>query len=903
MKNLLLTTLLTFVVATFLPAQFGERYRKDTYTVGLNGGKAYQNSDVKAAPGGFGAGLTVGKSFGRDGNFPVALDLRSRLLYTQTRGLDFYTSDNILSNDALNGIRGPDYLNYPESTGIDQPRVFHNYQTRTGELGVEAMLHLNQLRKNTGVIVGVYGGLGAVWNQAKVDQLDANGNEYYTGYANTDEFGPKDKVLQELRESVLDGYYETTADGYDSGYGDLSIMPSAGIELGMELTPNLSLVGGHRMTFSGQDKLDGQQWKNADKDLLHYTNIGLQFSFDRLRGGSRDRTRNRTRVPRAPRTPNTTKYRPLVNIYLPGQNSITTTEDFLDLRATVDRVENSWDVFVTVNGRSVDFDLYGKDLRSTVPLEPGNNKIVVSATNRDGRTEDVLRVDKQQVVVIIDDTGGWNNEETFYRQPEVRWIRPGNATETEAERIALEAEIRYASEVELWINGQRSTDFTRSGDRLLANVALETGENYFTITAHNNRGTQNAERSVIRKEQDLPIALPTVRFTNPGKHGTIVEQAAFEVTAEIGHIAGAGQLQFFHNDRRIDKFTLDAAGKFRSRLELAVGENFLKLIATNNGHTTERATYLKYELIDNTPVVVAPETKGDDLEMEEGQDILPTVDIQRPIRNSVTVQKRSYLFLVDTRHVEAGQISIVLNGKQLTLQEFQPNSGRVRQTLTLKEGRNIVDVVVENNAGRAGDRAIINYERIETPAQVKIASIGTPKPTNGGKQARVSLRATTKHLSDKDRITLTLNGKATTDFRFDAQRGLLTADLLVEAGTTVIKLTAENRDGADTDTEKVLYVRTSVATTGDQPTDGTGPATPAPTRVPTGESTGTKTSGTSTPAPTPSTPVPPVTDTKKDRAPATTLPANTGGTKPKPTTPTKSAKGRVTGGRTPVGMQ
>ena len=109
------------------------------WTLGINAGKAYQSSDVRSQSNGYGFGFTLGKNVYYQPGAPLSFDIRGRLLYARSFGLDAVRSYNIDKNSALNGSEDLNYLNYPEATGVTKGFVFQNH--RTGRIGSGSRTH------------------------------------------------------------------------------------------------------------------------------------------------------------------------------------------------------------------------------------------------------------------------------------------------------------------------------------------------------------------------------------------------------------------------------------------------------------------------------------------------------------------------------------------------------------------------------------------------------------------------------------------------------------------------------------------------------------------------------------------------------------------------------------------
>ncbi|MEO1714071.1 MAG: hypothetical protein AAFU60_12130, partial [Bacteroidota bacterium] len=342
-------------------------------TLGLNAGWSYQSSDIRTNFEGFGIGATLAKNLYYRPGAALSFDARGRLLFARQYGYDPFRNTDIEFNQALNGSSALDYLNYPTSLNEPEGFVFQNHQTTLGELSVEGVFTLNRLKEQTNIIASLYGGIGLDWYRTKIDQANPGG-AYYDGYAGIDENAPTSAILRDLRNTVLDGDFETIADGYNNT-GKVDFMPSVGVELGYQFTPNFSITAGHRLTFAGNDLLDGQQWENANNDLYHYTSLGLNWTV-----GRRATARGKA---------------PEITITEPRSNPFRTPSVNGIVRARIIRVNSAADVNCTVNGRSVPFQFINDNFYLSFYLDPGRNEVLIQATNPFGS-------DAKRVVILLE---------------------------------------------------------------------------------------------------------------------------------------------------------------------------------------------------------------------------------------------------------------------------------------------------------------------------------------------------------------------------------------------------------------------------------------------------------------------------------------------------------------------
>jgi len=211
-----------------LQAQEINNVRQPGYwTLGINGGWAYQQSDVRSQFNGYGVGLTLAKNMAYRPGGHLSLDLRTTA---------------IENNTALNGSGSLDYREVSNGPGF----VYSNYNTRLGELSAEAVIHLNRLRENTNWDVSVYGGIGLDIYNTRINQL--NGTETYSDQYLAIEPGASISTARSTLKSVLDDSYETLGDEF-GGSLKAGIMPSLGVEAYYWLTPRFAAGFGHRAIF------------------------------------------------------------------------------------------------------------------------------------------------------------------------------------------------------------------------------------------------------------------------------------------------------------------------------------------------------------------------------------------------------------------------------------------------------------------------------------------------------------------------------------------------------------------------------------------------------------------------------------------------------------------------------
>ena len=727
------------------------------WTLGLNAGFSYQSSDVRAITGGYGFGATLAKNLYQRTGGPIAFDLRGRFLYAQNYGLDAERSYQIDKNTVLNGSRSLDYLNYPAD--LNEPRgfVYQNHQTSIGELSLEGVLTLNRLREKTGVIASLYGGIGIDWYRAKIDQADANGNPYYEDYATLDENQRTSRIRQELKNNILDGDYETVADGFDNDGGKIGFMPSLGIELGYQFTPRFSMHLGHRITFAGTDILDGQQWSDDNKDIYHYTNFALRWKIEERQSKT---------------------LAPVIDLISPARSPHTMGASSGIVRANIRNVSSAMDINCRFNSRTQPFDFYDGAFSTDLLLEPGRNELIITASNEVGTDRETLIIFYKDEIVtppVVD-----------RRLPHVIITNPPQREyRSSSPSFNIQAslqEVTSQNDIDLIFNGRAIRNFTfdsRTG-ALRANVQLDRGRNTVRITGRNRAGVDEAEAFITYEEQ----AVPYVKITAPNRERTETELPTTRIEAEIRNIDRKDQIDVWLNGRVLSNFDFIASQqRLVVNIRLEPGNNHVQIKAQNQSGRAEDNAYINFRERVTSP---------------------PRVTITRPGNNSTTDTYRVDLRARTENVHNKSEIRVFLNGRSFTNFSFNSHNQEITANLNLEEGNNILLVRVQNNDGNSEDQVNVRYNKATNPPSVNIS-----QPTNNANVSndRVPLRATTRNVTSSNQIRIYLNGRSFTNFSFNRSRQEITATVNLDNGNNGIRIQVQNNDGTAEDEVNVRYLQ------------------------------------------------------------------------------------------------
>ncbi len=778
--GILLLTLICFGVSAqeiershFPPREAG------WWTLGINGGWAYQQSDVPTTLQGYGFGMTLAKNLYYQPGSAISFDARGRWLYSQTIGLDTKRSNGLENNTALNGERqGDEGLNYLAPTGPGY--VFQNHKTHQFELGLEGVLTANRLRERTGIIASLYGGINADWYNTLLDQSNSNGIYDYSKISVDDS---KSSIKSILRNETLDGIYETKAHGFENGNGKIAFMPSVGIELGYQFTPRFSMHVGHKATFAKVDDLDGELWDNnnvltGDNDIHHYTNLGLQWIID---------PHQKKRNP------------PIINVTRPGTNPYISRSSAGRVAAKIKYVNSKADVTCSVNGQPTSFSFNRGNMIVTFPLQYGDNEIHITATNDVG-------FDEETVIIYYGDNStppvvgsGTNNTNL----PQVNITNPRNSnTETENDRMTIKANVRYVdnkNDIEFYVNGRRTNnfDYDRRSRQFSGAAQLREGRNEIEIIAQNSAGSDRDNTVIIFKEK---AKYPRVNITTPSRSPYETTQSSITIRADLENVNSKSDVQFYVNGRERSLFDYDTrSGRFSADLNLSEGNNEIIVKGYNlAGDAQDAATVILKRTTTTSPT-------------NENAPVVTITSIGTASSNPFGTNTSTCKVTLKATILNVKQkrdITLRLNGRSQSDFTFNTKTKVLSAALNLVDGRNEIIVRAVNSAGSDQDSESKNCDADTPPpppSNKPQVTINSPSDNSTTSDGTAKLNARIKYVNQKRNIRVKVNGNTISNFSFSPVSGVVTANLNLENGNNTISVWGKNNDGTDEESIRVRY--------------------------------------------------------------------------------------------------
>ncbi|MBK7427705.1 MAG: hypothetical protein IPI60_12055 [Saprospiraceae bacterium] len=406
----------------------------------------------------------------------------------------------------------------------------------------------------------------------------------------------------------------------------------------------------------------------------------------------------------------------------------------------------------------------------------------------------------------------FNLDEKEELPPTVRFIDPEYSPYMTKEPYkVVEAEIKNVkdqSQINLTNNG-RPLSFTYRRGTLKATIILDEGTNIVKAVATNGGGTGEDEVQIIIEEPETDNP-PIIRFIRPEVSGQIVTNAKYDVLAEILYMETDKNIVYTLNGRENKSWKFDTrTGMFNSSITLAEGENILILDARNRRGSDRQTMRIIYEapvyppsIQFITPNVSPYRTTVPGQALELGLKEIRRTDNIQLTYNGYAFTRYDYNEQIEYVKL-ASDLDIRIGGNRISNFDFNPHTGNLSFQATIKEGSSNLIITGRNQSGESRDERLLSCNSPAVPRPA--VSILQPDNHSVITVENVALRASVKNVSQKSEITLTLNGRNTTSFTFNAANGAIESNLVLIPGRNTIAISVNNAGGTANASVEVEY--------------------------------------------------------------------------------------------------
>ncbi|MDD3686694.1 MAG: hypothetical protein PHE56_08000, partial [Bacteroidales bacterium] len=398
-----------------------------------------------------------------------------------------------------------------------------------------------------------------------------------------------------------------------------------------------------------------------------------------------------------------------------------------------------------------------------------------SGADIDGRNVPGSRIDRNNYTALSlrwDIGGGNSNNNVPCQKPVVNFsVVPSSTGYYTHQLNGTVYNVDNSSNITITVDGQPDYNFNYipGASNISSNYNLAPGSHIIKVTASTRCGSDTQTVQVIVEEPCVP---PAVRLTI---YEPVVDGDSYRIEGQILNIASAEQINVEVDGMNFRNFTFDPrSGKFVSIHDLYRGSHYIVINARNECGQDSESFQVTVGSPCDAPIVslsVAPnnyngnthQLKGTVANVENASDIVVTVD---GVRND------NFRFVAASNEITA-------------MYKFNAGTHTISVSATTECGQDTQTVQVT----------------VGTPCKAPTVDLTVSETTYNGNTHE--LKATVTGVDDAAGITVMVDGKSDTDFRYVASNGQLSSMYNLAGGTHVISVTAKNSCGQDAQSVKI----------------------------------------------------------------------------------------------------
>ncbi len=352
---------------------------------------------------------------------------------------------------------------------------------------------------------------------------------------------------------------------------------------------------------------------------------------------------------------------PVLSVTKPQNNAVVNSPT-LSITGSVTMISSEADMSITLNGQPVNFTLRGNAFSSNQQLAPGNNLIVITASNECGS-------DSETISIIYNEC---NQPTLSITSPATHLIQ----TSASSQAIAgATTNLTNATQLSVTHNGNGiANGFNTATGTFSLNVPLQNGANTVVINANNTCGNVSETIEII-KDCNKPI----VTFLAPASSGILITNASYQIQANA---TGATQATLTVNGQNVPANFNASTGMLSATITLLTGTNAISVTGTNECGSTTESTGVKYQ---------CPS---------------PVINLTMPSTTQYTASSETLQLAGNA--VNSTSVIVKLNG-QIVNGSFNATTGVFTRTLSLNSGANNIAITADGSCGSDSKQITVQY--------------------------------------------------------------------------------------------------------------------------------------------------------------------------------------------------
>ncbi|MDX1651255.1 MAG: hypothetical protein R3277_02110 [Brumimicrobium sp.] len=465
---------------------------------------------------------------------------------------------------------------------------------------------------------------------------------------------------------------------------------------------------------------------------------------------------------------------PVITYLDPIDNPATVYSPVYNVKARVKYVSGASDITLKINGNQTGNFTYSSTseiMQFNTSLVLGANIIEITAANQHGQTVETTSIIYKKTDPVL--------------PPVVTITNPMTASYTTNQSthqvVATVLNVVSAQNIVVNVNGNNISNFSynMANKQLQFTMNLNQGNNNLTITATNSAGADSDSRTVIYKK-DVVLDPPHVTFTNPPSSGFVVNNASFQMVAEVTNVQSKNDIEVRFNGVLISNNLYafyPATKEVKFSTNLTAGNNVFQVRGMNNSGTHLASTNVIYQ-------PAAPQCDQ------------PEITFNAPSVSGETTNNDYYDISAVINHVtNLSSIQVTVNGISVGSFMFDPSTHVLLRKVDLMEGNNVVEIKASNDCGQKSKSILIKYVKPQAPCNPPVISPVNPSSFAFVTQDQsINFSAASSNFENPQQIQMMLNGSPV-NFSFDLGTHQISANLNLSEGANNIVLIGTNACG------------------------------------------------------------------------------------------------------------
>ncbi len=476
--------------------------------------------------------------------------------------------------------------------------------------------------------------------------------------------------------------------------------------------------------------------------------------------------------------------KPTVSFIAPGASPFVTSAALLSLSASVLNVVSARDIEVKLNGvvrTDVAYNPGTHLVTLKTILTAGSNYFTVTATNISGVDSKALEVSYTAPQVTPKPT-------VSILEPSANpYTAAGNTATVTAQVMNVQAK----SEVKVTVNGadDQNFGFDNGTHQVRFNTTLNPGNNYVSVSATNNAGSESKSFDVICTPP--PVAKPVITVMNPAQSPFTSTLAGATIQVSVMNINNRNELEITANGTAVTNFNYNTTTHLAEiSVILKNGKNEFTIQATNNSGTEKKDLVITY--------TATPPGNG------SGPVAKPTVTIANPAGSTSTTSSASLTLNAFVEGVvSSADIHLTHDNTPVAGFNYNASSHALNFSTALHTGANTFVLSGTNDGGTVSKTVVVTYTAPASTVSMPVISITSPTlPGTTITDHNFPITATITNMTGSNGISVNINS-ASVPFTFDVATKVLSTSGHLQIGLNDIHITAANGGGTDSRTSSI----------------------------------------------------------------------------------------------------